>query len=362
MTVKDPVAVQDPVAVPNPVKVEDPARIQILDHLPEVSLAEQARIQAAPRTSAAHRALLAAVPAMSAVQLGGQADAQQAANPLPRAFSVAAWNVERCLFPEETAAHLAPVAPSIVLLSEVDHGMARTGQRHTAAAMAQALGMVYAFGVEFHELGLGGPTERVFCRDDFNAKGWHGNAILSAVPFERVTLFRLDDHGHWFAADSGAADPEQPRIGGRMALAAVVPTQAGPLCVVSTHLESNADAAHRGAQFDRLMGAIDGFAPDMPVLIGGDLNTGNHLPPDFDWAWETLFTSAEQQGYCWDFTADGPTTRPSLITPHPDRVMKLDWFAARDLHCRNKGVLSAVAANGTPLSDHECVWCEIELP
>jgi len=321
--------------------------------LPPVTQDQRARIQTAPRTAAAHRTLLAELPAMNSVQLGGSAQSDI----LPEAVTVAAWNVERCLFPEKTAAHLAPIAPQIVLLSEVDHGMARTAQRHTTADVARALGMTYAYGVEFHELDLGGPTERPYCTDDFNALGWHGNAILSAVPFTKAAMIRLDDHGHWFASDAGAADDQQPRVGGRMALLATVPTQTGPLCVVSTHLESNADAPHRHMQFEKLLNAIDDFAPDMPVLIGGDLNTGNHLPPKFDWRDETLFSLAQDREYGWDFTADGPTTRPSLITPHPDRVMKLDWFASRGLSHQAKGILSSISGGGTPLSDHDCVWC-----
>lgn len=330
---------------------------QNLRSLPAVSMAERDRILTAPRTADSHRALLAEVDAMNAVQCGGVASADC----LPAAFTVAAWNVERCLFPEETAAHLAPIAPDVVLLSEVDHGMARTGQRHTSADMARALGMTYAFGVEFHELDLGGPTERAFCTDDFNALGWHGNAVLSSVPFERVALFRLDDHGHWFSAETGAADPDQPRLGGRMAIAAVLPGAQGPVCVVSTHLESNADAHHRQIQFQRLLDHVDAFAPDMPVLIGGDLNTGNHLPPDFDWRRETLFALGESRGYDWGFTAEGMTTRPSLITPHPDRVMKLDWLAGRDMTCLDKGVLSSLSSGGKPLADHDCVWCRAQV-
>jgi endonuclease/exonuclease/phosphatase family metal-dependent hydrolase len=146
-----------------------------------------------------------------------------------------------------------------------------------------------------------------------------------------------------------------------MAIAAVVPTESGPLCVVSTHLESNAGAAHRQTQMQILLDAIDAFAPDMPVLIGGDLNTGNHLPPDFDWRNETLFTLAKERGYSWDFTAAGNTTRPSLITPHPDRVMKLDWFVGRGLNTEESGVLISTMADGKPLSDHDCVWCKINV-
>lgn len=323
--------------------------------LPPITARDRNRIMTAPRTANAHRALLADMPAMNAVQVGGKPSAAV----LSDQFTVAAWNVERCLFPEDTAAHLSKIAPDIVLLSEVDHGMARTSQRHTTEVMAAHLSMAYAFGVEFHELDLGGTTERAFCTDDFNALGWHGNAILSSVPFVKTALIRLDDCGYWFVNDSNTVDPQQPRLGGRMAIAAIVSTQSGRICVVSTHLESNSDAAHRQRQLQILLEAIDTFAPDMPVLIGGDLNTGNHLPPDFDWRNETLFALAKEHGYSWDFTADGNTTRPSLITPHPNRVMKLDWFAGRDLGNEICGLLKSVMADGKPLSDHDCIWCKV---
>ncbi|WP_254050193.1 endonuclease/exonuclease/phosphatase family protein [Limimaricola cinnabarinus] len=332
----------------------DLSDITVTDRLPPVTAVLRERLLAGPRTTAAHRAMLTRVPAMRMVETGGRA----AADPLPESLSVVAWNLERGLFPEASAARLSEHAPQIVLLSEMDNGMARTGQRHTAAAMAEALGMSYAYGVEFHEMDLGGPTERRFCEDDFNALGWHGNAILSKAPFSRVTLIRLDDHGHWYAEEAGA-DPQQPRLGGRMALAAVIETQGGPLCVVSTHLESNAGSDHRARQMRVLLDGIDRFAPDLPVLIGGDLNTGNHVPPEFDWRKEALFPLAEARGYSWAPNAEGPTTRPSLITPHPDRKMKLDWFASRGLTALGQEILPSISPDGTPLSDHDAVWCRV---
>ena len=328
--------------------------MEVMSELPTVTEAERARIVAAPRTSEAHRALLAGLKAMNAVQIGGQASSVQ----LPGEFSVLAWNLERCLFPEDSAAHTAGVAPQVLLLSEMDHGMARTKQRHTTEGMARALGMAYAFGVEFFEMDLGGETERAFCDDDFNARGWHGNAILSTVPFEKVTMIRLDDHGHWFTHDAGG-DAGQPRIGGRNAIAAVLPSAKGQICFVSTHLESNAGADHRAAQFDRLMDAVEDFAPGMPVVIGGDLNTGNHIPPDYDWRAEALFARAEARGYDWSFTAEGMTTRPSLITRHPSRQMKLDWLCGRELSCKTRGTLPSLCAAGHPLSDHDAVFAVV---
>ena len=329
----------------------------LLPKLPSISDAIRERILNEARTEALHRELLSEAEAMNALEVGGAGSA----GILPKEVGIAAWNMERCLFPEASAAHLAPHHPGIVLLSEVDYGMSRTGQRNTAADMAEGLGMHYAYGVEFFELGLGGPTERKYCTDDFNSLGFHGNGILSAVPFESATLIRLDDHGHWFTPDQNAADPEQPRLGGRMAVAAIVPTEGGLLCVASTHLESNAGVEHRGAQFDRLMDALDDFAPGLPVVVGGDLNTGNHLPPDYDWQQETLFDAARARGYSWDLTPEGVTTRASLITPHQTRRMKLDWFCARDVSGHAGPLVKSLGPDGTPLSDHECVFATLHL-
>ena len=326
--------------------------------LPNVTSEQRVRILEAARTPEAHKELLYTIPAMTALEVGGDG----ALEPLPTTFTVAAWNVERCLFPERSAAHLAKHNPSIVLLSEMDSGMARTAQRNTTADMAKALGMHYAYGVEFFEMDLGGPTERKFCKDDFNAAGWHGNAILSATPFEALALFRLDEQGRWFSTGPDtASDPDQPRMGGRMAVAAIVKTETGPICAVSTHLESNATAQYRHEQFALLLAMTDEFAPGIPVLIGGDLNTGNHIPPDYDWRAETLFDLAKEEGYHWDLTADGITTRNSLITPHDTRRMKLDWFCARDLSGEAMPLLESLDPDGTPLSDHECILCSLSV-
>jgi endonuclease/exonuclease/phosphatase family metal-dependent hydrolase len=325
--------------------------IPSVSELQTVSASERDHIANAPRNSETHRKILADLPGLNTVETGGAGAMAQ----LPPDFIALAWNLERCLFPEDSAAHICAIAPQVLMLSEMDHGMARTKQRHTTRCIATALGMVYVFGVEFFEMSLGGETERSFCEDDFNARGWHGNAILSAVPFDKVSMFRLDDHGHWFSGGAGD-DVNQPRIGGRNAIAAIIPGATGPICFVSTHLESNADSAHRAAQFDHLMDNVDAFAPDMPVLIGGDLNTGNHLPPDFDWRGDALFQRAEARGYDWSFSADGMTTRPSLITPHPTRQMKLDWFGARGLTCSRNGILPSLDVRGRPLSDHDAIF------
>ncbi|WP_457586772.1 endonuclease/exonuclease/phosphatase family protein [Ensifer canadensis] len=303
------------------------------------------------RSIVAHDAVMAALPELNSIEIGGE---PSSAKPLAFPFAVAAWNLERCLFAPESAAHLAATAAPVVLLSEMDDGMARTGQRHPTAEVAGILGMQYAYGVEFIELGLGSDTELEFCQDDFNAKGFHGNALMASVPLGRPFMLRLWGERLWFM-DGG----DQPRVGERFAIGAVIETQAGPFVAVSTHLESATTAPYRERQVKELIDVLDEAFPAMPILIGGDLNTGNHAGGDFEA--EGLFALSAARGF---IRHGGPldvmTTRPSLITRWPERAMKLDWFLSRGLKIGESRIIPSLDASGRPLSDHDLITCVVE--
>lgn len=227
--------------------------------------------------------------------------------------------------------------------------MARSAQRDTTSDVAGYLGMARAYGVEFIELGLGSETERSFCADDENLLGFHGNAILAATTLHRPFMLRLPGRRNWFL-DGG----DQPRLGERMAIGAVVQTSAGPMVSVSTHLESNADAAGRQAQLAALIDAVETAFPGLPLLIGGDLNTGNHIGGD--WRDETLFAHARDLGFTLHGgPEDQMTTRPSLITRWPERAMKLDWFLTRGLEVEGTRIVPSTDDQGRPLSDHDMI-------
>ena len=315
--------------------------------LPVPSLGQRAAIADLPRTVAAHDAALPDYPAMRLVEIGGAGTVKPLALPL----RVGAWNMERCLFPEASADALA--GADVVLLSEMDYGMARTGQRHPTAEIAMALDMSYAYGVEFLELGLGSPIEHEYCVDDHNARGFHGNALMARSALIRPFLLRLPGERQWFM------DAEQPRMGERVAVGAQVATEAGPVLFVSTHLESACSEAHRAAQVVALIATLDVEFPGLPVLIGGDLNTGNHA--EGNWRAETLFDIARTAG----FTVHGgdenaATTRPSLITRWPARAMKLDWFLARGLVLGSVNICAALDVSGRPLSDHDRIEVTVQ--
>ncbi|ASY65089.1 hypothetical protein SJ05684_c36760 [Sinorhizobium sojae CCBAU 05684] len=302
------------------------------------------------RSIATHDAAMADVAAMNRIEVGGIAASD---GPLAFPFTVAAWNLERCLFPQESAGHLRAAGASLVMLSEMDNGMARTGQRHTTADVATMLGMQYAYGIEFLELGLGSDTERDFCKDDANEKGFHGNALLTSVPLRRPFLERLWGERLWFT------DTDQPRLGERIAVGAVIETEAGPFVAVSTHLESATTAAYRERQVKELVERLDAAFPALPMLIGGDLNTGNHIGGDFEA--EGLFAMSAARGFTrHGGPIDQMTTRPSLITRWPKRAMKLDWFLARGMRIGESRIIPSLDASGRPLSDHDLITCVVE--
>ncbi len=103
------------------------------------------------------------------------------------------WNAQRGRHPDEAAALLAGQGAAVNLLCELDNGMARTAQRHTARDLAQRLGQGYAYAVEFIELGLGDRRERAALAGRENALGFHGGAILSPCALARPVLERLRD-------------------------------------------------------------------------------------------------------------------------------------------------------------------------
>lgn len=322
-----------------------------VDRLVAPTPAERAAIADLERSRPAHDARMAELACMNEVEKGGRAER---AEPLPFPFTVAAWNLERCLFPLESAEHLGATGAEIVLLSEMDDGMARTRQCHTTAEVADDLGMAYLYGVEFIELGLGSDTELEFCQDGFNRRGLHGNGLMSTVPLHEPFLLRLEGERLWFMGEV-----DQPRLGERMAIGAVVNTQAGPLVLASTHLESATTADYREHQMVGLIDALDATFPGLPVLIGGDLNTGNHAGGDFEA--EGLFDRAAERGFTrHGGSLDTMTTRPSLITRWPERAMKLDWFLSRGLAVSDTRIVPSLSPTGRPLSDHDLITCRID--
>ncbi len=103
--------------------------------LPDAAVLRDAGLGEASR--ARHDALADRIPALRLMEARQPA---AAAGPAPARLRVAAWNLERCTAAEASAALLGRAGASVALLSEMDLGMARSGDRHTAGDLAAALG------------------------------------------------------------------------------------------------------------------------------------------------------------------------------------------------------------------------------
>lgn len=196
----------------------------------------------------------------------------------------------------------------VIILNEVDWGLKRTDYRHVAKELAAALGMNYAFGVEFIEvdpLTLGTETlegEEIEGRDELirnlavdrgRTIGLHGSAILSRYPLENVRIVRFQTVGHdWFEGEKKSVAPlekgkrktteiaflekvmREVRRGGRMMLLAEIKDiriPGGRATIVNVHLESKTKPSNRRRQLEEVLAAISTI--DHPVILAGDLNT-----------------------------------------------------------------------------------------
>ena len=330
------------------------------------------------------------------------------AAPRGRRLRAVAWNVQRgARLDDLRRAVVAPPFSSadVVLLSEVDVGLGRSGNRNVARELAEALGMSYAFGVSYLAL-----------TDDFgddaggleNTLALSGAAILSRFPIgrvENVDLPAIRDKFH----------SSEKRLGKKRALLAEITLPDGPLAVAACHLDSNASPAQRARQLGGILDSVErsGVAR---ALVGGDFNTSTYdlsstLALARDLLHKLVITGfrATVDNYLtpWkryeqpvfdllrarDFTVEGFNDRASgtyfydLTDPYVlDRSQKLvgrlltrllvrllrpwngcvparlDWFAGRNVTPVAATVeRPRAAADGRPLSDHSAVIVDVAV-
>jgi endonuclease/exonuclease/phosphatase family metal-dependent hydrolase len=295
---------------------------------------------------------------------------EHASPPLPPVagdrLRVLAWNAERLKYLGASIDRLRRLDPDVLLLTELDRGMARSGNRDTPAELSVALGMAHVFAAEYIELGLGDARERAWHAGETNRDGLHGNAILSRLPIERAAMSRLDRDGTWFQGERNG----ERRIGGRNAAIAEI----GGVTFVAVHLESHSDLAHRAAQTRILLDDLRAFAGTGPAVIGGDFNTavvahdakGTAAPDQLldPVPHEPLFAVMAEHGFAWEGcnTLGFATqrTRPDG-TPRPP-FGRIDWLFTRGLAATDPATLPATDPSGSALSDHEILAVTIERP
>lgn len=156
------------------------------------------------------------------------------------------WNIERGYKLADIINTLREVDADVLALQEIDVHCERSGWEDTGRAIAEALGLSYAFVCEFEELHSPVRTPET------QGGGVHGNAILSKFDIVNVRAVEHTTHPvDWNlppAAQPHAKARKEPRRGRRLTAAATVLTHQGPLLVYSAHLEVFCGALARMAQ------------------------------------------------------------------------------------------------------------------
>jgi len=288
---------------------------------------------------------------------------------------VLVWNVERGRLPDQWVEIEAVRAADVLLLCEVDDGMARSGNLDVAAEFAERLGMHYAYVPNYFELTRGTRAERMVTHGLKNARGFHGNAILSRFSLGDVRRVPLPVEFDWFRH-------YERRIGTRVGLRATIEVRGEPVTVMVAHLEAFATPAQRARQMRVLLQSLD----DAPrAIVGGDFNTLGVRP---DWGgsfrllrerardagrltesvaeYEPLFEEARGAGFSWkDLNASSATWRWSRLLPSSFRV-KLDWVFGRRVNAEpgSPALVSARApgrSRAARLSDHDGLTLRVRL-
>jgi len=342
--------------------------------------------------------------ALNTPHVGSFADARGRAK---QRYRILAWNIERGkqlkgqLF--EFRHHPYLKECDVLLLTETDLGMARSGNVDVAQTLARELGFHYAFAPCYLSLVKGSGIERDI--DGENDLGLHGNAILSRYPIRNVRHISLKN-----GIDKMAGN--EKRIGCQAAVLADIDFPEASLPVACVHLDANSKQRHRAAQMRTVLNTL----PLGPALIGGDWNTTtfdsssafhaimgycrrvlmgpgnvirNHYLHPYRWFEKELFASLERAGFDYrsanhigeytifydvaDIAAHKglaewvpgwcfPFIRWALREHNGGCPLKIDWFASRDLRCENPRVLHDLREKRTtPLSDHDAIGVEILL-
>ncbi len=284
---------------------------------------------------------------------------------MTKRIRMVAWNVWCCKHIEESANLLRGLGADVVLLSEMDYGMARSSQHHTTAELAKKLGYGYVYGVEFLNDG-----------NQDNSIGYRGNAILSQAELKRSALIRF--------LDEGVGRKRFP--GSRLAVLATIEIAGQEVVFASVHFENAVTPERRGHIMEDLLRKIEEYAPQLPAVVAGDMSTltfavDSSIVYNLDWTkqlmkedpnrilnpipHEPLFEIAQKYGYDWrNCNIISKSTQRFYFHPLSLRAGRnMDWFLIKGLTSSEPSVIDATPPDiAFPLSDHEiiCVNAEID--
>ncbi|MYB54111.1 MAG: hypothetical protein F4X77_18215 [Acidobacteriia bacterium] len=329
--------------------------------------------------------------------------------PAKSSYRLLAWNIERGIEfeaqMEEFREHDYLRSADVLLLTETDVGMARSGNRNIARDLARELGLNYAFAPCYLNLSKGAGVESESAGE--NAVGLHGNALLSRYPLRNPRRIALGNGRDKMRG-------REKRLGQQAAIAAEVDLPGLPLTACSVHLDAQSRQRHRRDQMELV---IEGLPPDGPAVIAGDWNTttfdsssarsviigyfvrlmfgvnnmikGHFLRP-YALFERDLFRLLERRGFDWrasnvlderttSYDVEDAKTHKNLREWVPEWCfdfvrwalrdfdgkcpLKIDWFATRGLSPKDPIVLHEFREDRVaPLSDHDVIGLDLPVP
>jgi endonuclease/exonuclease/phosphatase family metal-dependent hydrolase len=324
-----------------------------------------------------------------------------------------AWNIERGIqfdgIVDALKHHEHLKDKDLLLITELDHGMARSGNRFVAKDIANALEMNYAFAPVYIALQKGSGVEAEM--EGQNALSIHGLGMFSKWPMKNL---------HAIALPNGKDKMwgKEKRLGHLRALVTDIEHPSGTFRAVTVHLAVHCSREHRRRQMKIILDHLETLDP-LPTLIGGDWNTTtfnaqnstrailgywrrvmmgvrnvakNHFPhPDRHFE-RNLFSEFEKRGYEYkQFNEIGVGTlhyhiesiekNTNLRDWVPEWCFKfifwaarrvgggvsvrLDWFTGKGIELADGSEPQTIGnlstGDGTPLSDHDAITLDFRL-
>jgi endonuclease/exonuclease/phosphatase family metal-dependent hydrolase len=315
------------------------------------------------------------------------------------------WNIEHGNWYEqvETAllGHEALRDADLLLFNEIDLGMARAGNRDVTADLAAALHRYGVWAPLFLETTVGRDDDAVTAAGRENLESLFGLAILSRWPIGAVRLVDLPS--------PAALQFDLERMVGRhVGLVVEIERPGAPFVAVAAHLEVHRTRAHRAAQVQTVLNALEG--EPRPVIFAGDWNTHTfdrglwHTPltgasalllwpgpvldrrlhrPDLGPFREPLFDRLREARFEWQSFSDfrptlqvrfdrvdeaalvhrvlGPLSWPVLRWAERRGALRLDWFAGRGWSGGRGRTATGLDGPGLA-SDHAPIAAEFDSP
>ncbi len=294
----------------------------------------------------------------------------------------------------------------LLLLTELDFGMARSGNRFVARELAQKLKLNYAFAPVYIALQKGSGVEAATAGE--NRESLHGLAMFSKFPLNNVHAIPLPN-------GKDKMWGKEKRLGYLRALVADIEHPRGDFRAVTVHLDAHSSRKHRHLQMKIILDHLETLTP-LPTIIGGDWNTTtynaqtanraiagyfrrvlmgvknvvkNHYPHPDRYFEKNLFRELERRGFDYknlneigvgtlhyDMENAAYNTNLSDWVPRwcfpfifwaAGRVggrvsARLDWFAGKNIEKIGKPntVGNLIDAEKIPLSDHDAITLDFK--